>query len=77
YFCTGAMHAPHHVPREWADAYKGTPGRAQLYVDGKLAGQAKFPHTTRLSLGSRTARPKCAVLWLSSDIKNQGAVFKM
>ncbi|HEY7032948.1 MAG TPA: arylsulfatase, partial [Thermomicrobiales bacterium] len=24
YFCTGAMHAPHHVPKEWADKYKGT-----------------------------------------------------
>ena len=23
YFCTGAMHAPHHVPKEWADEYKG------------------------------------------------------
>ena len=23
YFCTGAMHAPHHVPREWSDKYKG------------------------------------------------------
>jgi arylsulfatase len=23
YFCTGAMHAPHHVPKEWADLYKG------------------------------------------------------
>ena len=23
YFCTGAMHAPHHVPSEWADKYKG------------------------------------------------------
>ncbi|MEB3338566.1 MAG: arylsulfatase [Leptolyngbyaceae bacterium] len=23
YFCTGAMHAPHHVPQEWADRYKG------------------------------------------------------
>lgn len=23
YFATGAMHAPHHVPREWADAYAG------------------------------------------------------
>ncbi len=30
---------------------KGTPGRAQLYIDGKLAGQAEFPHTTPLSLG--------------------------
>jgi arylsulfatase len=23
YFATGAMHAPHHVPTEWADKYKG------------------------------------------------------
>lgn len=23
YFCTGANHAPHHVPKEWADKYKG------------------------------------------------------
>jgi len=30
---------------------KGTPGRAQLYIDGELVGQAEFPHTTPLSLG--------------------------
>ena len=30
---------------------KGSPGNAQLYVDGKLVGQAEFPHTTPLSLG--------------------------
>jgi arylsulfatase A-like enzyme len=23
HFCTGATHAPHHVPRQWADRYKG------------------------------------------------------
>jgi arylsulfatase len=23
YFCPGAMHAPHHVPKEWTDRYKG------------------------------------------------------
>jgi arylsulfatase len=23
YFCTGAMHAPHHVRKEWSDRYKG------------------------------------------------------
>ena len=23
YFATGALHAPHHVPKEWADTYKG------------------------------------------------------
>jgi arylsulfatase len=30
---------------------KGAPGRAQLYIDGRLVGQAEFPHTTPLSLG--------------------------
>jgi arylsulfatase len=30
---------------------KGTPGRAQLYIDGNLVGQAEFPVTTPLSLG--------------------------
>ena len=30
---------------------KGTPGRAQLYIDGKLVGQADFAVTTPLSLG--------------------------
>ena len=23
YFAPGAVHAPHHVPKEWADKYKG------------------------------------------------------
>jgi arylsulfatase A-like enzyme len=30
---------------------KGTPGRAQLYIDRKLVGQTDFPHTTPFSLG--------------------------
>jgi len=30
---------------------KGTPGIAQLYIDGKLVGQAEFPYTTPLALG--------------------------
>jgi arylsulfatase A-like enzyme len=30
---------------------KGSPGRAQLYVDGKLVGETDFPHTTPLSMG--------------------------
>ena len=30
---------------------KGTPGKAQLYIDGKLVGQAEVPVTTPLVLG--------------------------
>jgi arylsulfatase len=30
---------------------KGAPGKAQLYIDGKLVGQAEVPVTTPLSLG--------------------------
>jgi arylsulfatase A-like enzyme len=30
---------------------KGTPGRAQLYIDGQLVGQEEYPHTTPLSMG--------------------------
>jgi arylsulfatase len=30
---------------------KGAPGRAQLYIDGTLVGQADFPHTTPISMG--------------------------
>ena len=37
-------------PPDFANG-KGTPGRAQLYIDGKLVGQADFPHTTLFSLG--------------------------
>ncbi len=37
-------------PPDFANG-KGTPGRAQLYIDGKLVGQAEFPHTTPLSMG--------------------------
>ena len=28
----------------------GAPGRAQLYIDGQLAGQAEFPVTTPIAL---------------------------
>lgn len=45
YFCTGAMHAPHQVPREWADRYKGQ------FDDGWDAYREKvFQNQLRLGL---------------------------
>jgi len=44
YFAVGAMHSPHHVPKEWADKYKGKfdPGwdvyRTQVFEEQKKLG---------------------------------------
>jgi arylsulfatase len=44
YFCTGAQHAPHHVPKEWADKYKGKfddgwdAYRARVFANQKQMG---------------------------------------
>jgi arylsulfatase A-like enzyme len=53
YFCTGAMHAPHHVPKEWADKYKGQfdkgwdAYREQVFAKQKQLGI--LPPNTKLS----------------------------
>jgi arylsulfatase len=53
YFCTGAMHAPHHVPKEWADKYKGKfdagwdAYREQVFAKQKELGI--LPANTKLS----------------------------
>jgi arylsulfatase len=44
YFATGAQHAPHHAPKEWADRYKGA------FDDGWEAYRAKV-HARQLELG--------------------------
>jgi len=57
YFATGAVHAPHHVPKKWADKYKGKfdKGWDQVRLD-TLARQKKMgiiPESTSLP-----AKPK-------------------
>jgi arylsulfatase A-like enzyme len=53
YFCTGAMHAPHHVPREWADRYRGRfdegwdAYREEVFAEQKRRGL--LPEHARLS----------------------------
>jgi arylsulfatase len=53
YFCTGAMHAPHHVPKEWADKYKGKfDGGWDAYREQVFAKQKELgvvPGNTKLS----------------------------
>ena len=53
YYATGAVHAPHHVPKAWADKYKGQfdKGWDQIRVD-TLARQKKLglvPANTKLA----------------------------
>ena len=53
YFCPGAAHAPHHVPKEWADKYKGKFDmgwdklREQIFANQKKLGL--FPADAELS----------------------------
>jgi arylsulfatase A-like enzyme len=53
YFCTGAMHAPHHVPKQWADKYKGMfDGGWDAYREKVFAKQKELglvPADTKLS----------------------------
>jgi arylsulfatase len=43
YFATGAQHAPHHVPKEWADKYKGKfDGGWDAYRETVFARQKKL-----------------------------------
>lgn len=43
YFATGAMHAPHHVPKEWADKYKGKFDEGwDVYREKVFANQKKM-----------------------------------
>ena len=45
YFATGAMHAPHHVPKEWADKYEG------MFDDGWETYREKvFTHQKELGI---------------------------
>ncbi|QOV44614.1 arylsulfatase [Streptomyces chromofuscus] len=52
-FCTGATHAPHHVPKEWADHYRGRFDAGwDAYREETFARQKQLgvvPQETRLS----------------------------
>ncbi len=62
YFATGAVHAPHHVPKEWADKYKGEFDKGWDKVrEETMARQKKMgliPANTKLA-----ARPKDLNAW--------------
>ena len=50
HFCTGATHAPHHVPKEWADRYQG------VFDDGWDAYREKvFARQKELGIVPQTA----------------------
>ena len=60
YFATGAVHAPHHVPRKWADKYKGQfdegwdAVRAKSFARQKKMGM--IPADTKLPPKARDIR---------------------
>lgn len=61
YFATGAMHAPHHVPKEWADRYAGQfdagwdAYREQTFARQKELGV--IPHNAELSRHDPDVQP--------------------
>ena len=61
YYATGAMHAPHHVPKEWADKYKGVfddgweAYREQVFAQQKKLGIA--PDNAELSRHDPDVKP--------------------
>jgi arylsulfatase A-like enzyme len=61
YFCPGAMHAPHHVPKEWADKYKGKFDDGwDVYREKTLARQKELgisPKDTKLSSHDPDVKP--------------------
>jgi arylsulfatase A-like enzyme len=62
YFATGATHAPHHVPKEWADKYKGQFDKGWDAVRNETIERQKelgvIPANTQLG-----PRPKDIVAW--------------
>ena len=62
YYATGATHAPHHVPKEWADKYKGQFDKGWDQVRNETLERQKklgvIPADTRLG-----ERPKDIVAW--------------
>jgi arylsulfatase A-like enzyme len=62
YYATGAVHAPHHVPKEWADKYKGEFDKGWDQVRSETIERQKtlgvIPANTRLG-----ERPKDIKAW--------------
>jgi arylsulfatase len=62
YYATGATHAPHHVPKEWADKYKGQFDKGWDQVRNETLERQKkmgiIPANTQLG-----ERPKDIVAW--------------
>jgi arylsulfatase len=62
YYATGAVHAPHHVPKEWADKYKGQFDKGWDEVRAETVERQKklgvIPASTKLG-----ARPKDLKAW--------------
>lgn len=71
YYATGAMHAPHHVTKEWSDKYRGAFDEGwDVYREQTLQRQIELgivPEGTTLSRHVRTLPNGIAYCQMSSD----------
>jgi len=73
YYAPGATHAPHYVPKEWADKYRGRfdhgwdAQREQTFARQKQLGvipqDAELPSATTRSPPGKTPTKRCGRCW--------------
>ena len=68
YFAPGACHAPHHVPKEWADKYKGKFDQGWDKLRDEILARQKNLGVVPLN-SDLTARPKEIEAWDEVDPK--------
>ena len=72
YFCPGATHAPHHVPKEWADKYTASSTTAGTHIEsGPLPGRRSLALPPRMPL-CRATTPTCPSGTLSHPTPSAG-----
>ena len=59
HYCTGAAHAPHHVPIEWSDKYKGRSTAAGTSTEGSSTSASSIWASSPLEPSCPPTTPMC------------------